>query len=109
MFTYSTTVASLDDQTEVGRKSSLIRSTSSLIVGIRAGHVIRELPRALEHLALIIGAIGVFDLLGHRLYLIRGVGDTDQITPRNTVERVARSADLLVDQVTSPNTVSGVS
>jgi len=60
----------------------------------------------LEHLTLIVGAVGVFDLLSQRLYLIRGVGNTNQITPRDTVERVARSADLLVDQVTSPDTVT---
>jgi len=106
VYAYSTTVASLDDQTKVGRESSLVRSTSSLLVGVRGRHVIRELPRALKHFTLITGAIGVFDLLGHRLYLIRGVGNTNQITPRDTVERVACSADLLVDQVTSSDTVT---
>jgi hypothetical protein len=106
VYAYSSTVASLDDQTKVGRESSLVRSTSSLLVGVRGRHVIRELPRALKHFTLIIGAIGVFDLLGHRLYLIRGVGNTNQITPRDTVERVACSADLLVDQVTSSDTVT---
>jgi hypothetical protein len=60
----------------------------------------------LEHLTLIIRAIGVFDLLSQRLCLIRGVGDTNQVAPRDTVERVARSADLLVDEVTSPDAVN---
>jgi hypothetical protein len=40
MYAYSTTVAGLDDQTEVWREGSLVRSTSSLIVGIRARQVI---------------------------------------------------------------------
>jgi hypothetical protein len=40
MYAYSTTVAGLDDQTKVGRESSLVRSTSSLIIGIRGRHVI---------------------------------------------------------------------
>lgn len=102
----STTVASLDDQAKVGRKSALVRGTGSLLVGVRWGHVIRELARALEHLALVVGAIGVLDLLCQRLDLIRGVRNTDQITPGNAVERVARGADLLVDEVTSPDAVT---
>ena len=60
----------------------------------------------MEHLTLIIRAIGVFDLLSQRLCLIRGVGDTNQIAPRDTVKRVARSADLFVDEVTSPDAVT---
>ena len=102
----STTVASLDDQTKVGRKGALVRGTGSLLVGVRRGHVIRELARALEHLALVIGAVGVLDLLRQRLDLIHGVRDTDQITPGNAVERVARGADLLVDEVTPPDAVT---
>jgi hypothetical protein len=102
----STTVASLDDQTKVGRERALIRGTGSLLIGIRRWHVIRELAWALEHLALVIGAVCVLDFLCHRLDLIRGMGDTDQITPGNAVERVARSADLLVDEVTSPDAVA---
>lgn len=84
----------------------MVRSTGSLLVGVRRGHVIRELARALEHLAFVVGTIGVLDLLGHRLDLIRGVRDTDQITPGDAVERVARGADLLVDEVTSPDAVT---
>jgi hypothetical protein len=38
---YSTTVASLDDQTKVGRERALVRSPGSLVVGVRARHVIR--------------------------------------------------------------------
>jgi len=102
----STTVAGLDDQTKVGRKRALVRGTGSLLVGVRRGHVIRELARALEHLALVIGTVGVLDLLRQHLDLIRGVRDTDQITPGNAVERVARGADLLVDEVTSPDAVA---
>jgi hypothetical protein len=102
----STTVASLDDQAKVGRKSALVRGTGGLLVGVRRRHVIRELARALEHLALVVGAIGVLDLLRQHLDLIRGVRDTDQITPGNAVERVTRGADLLVDEVTSPDAVT---
>ena len=84
----------------------MVRSTGSLLVGVRRGHVIRELARALEHLAVVIGAVGVLDLLCHRLDLICGVRNTDQITPGDAVERVARGADLLVDKVTSPDAVT---
>jgi hypothetical protein len=99
-------VASLDDQTEVGRERSLVRGTGSLFIGVRRRHVIRELAGALEHLALIIGAVRVLDLLGQYLNLVRGVRDTDQIAPGDAVEGVACSTDLLVDGVTSPNTVT---
>ena len=99
-------MASLDDQTKVGRERALIRGTGSFLIGIRRRHVIRELAWALEHLALVIRAICVLDFLCHRLDLIRRMGDTDQITPGNAVERVARSADLLVDEVTSPDAVA---
>jgi hypothetical protein len=40
MCAYSTTVASLDDQTKVGRESALVRSPGSLVVGVRARQVI---------------------------------------------------------------------
>ena len=102
----STTVPSFDDQTQVGRERALVGGTGGLLIGIRRRHVIRELARALEHLALVIGAIGVLDLLRQYLDLVRGVRDADQITPGNAVERVARGADLLVDEVTSPDAVT---
>lgn len=99
-------MASFDDQTKVGGERALVGGTGSLFIGIRSRHVIRELARALEHLALVIGAVGVLDLLRQSLDLVRGVRDTDQITPGNAVERVARGADLLVDKVTSPDAVT---
>jgi hypothetical protein len=102
----STTVASLDDQAKVRRESALVRGTGGLFVGVRRGHVIRELAWALEHLALVVGAVSILDLLCQRLDLIRGVRHTDQITPGNAVERVARGANLLVDEVTSPDAVT---
>lgn len=53
--------------------------------------------RSLEHFSLVIGSILVLDLLSHRLDLIDSVRDTDEVSPSDTVERVACGADLTVD------------
>ena len=37
---YGTTMASLNDQTKVGRERALVRSAGGLLVGVRAGQVI---------------------------------------------------------------------
>ncbi len=97
----------LDDQAEVRREGALVGGTRSLIVGVRRRHVVRQLARALEHLALVIGSVGVFDFLCHRFNLIHAVRDTDEVTPGNAVERMTGGADLLVHQVTSPDAGDG--
>ena len=102
-------MASLDNQTEVGRERTLVASTRSLLVGVGGGHVVGELTRALEHLALVVGAVLVLDLLGHGLGLIDGVGHTDQIAPGNAVERVAGRADLAVYLVSPPDALASAS
>lgn len=98
-------MASLDDQTQVRRKSTSVGSTSGLLVGVRSGHVIRELSRPLEHLTLVVGTVGVLDLLSHGLHLVGGMRNTDKIAPGDAVERVARSTDFAVDSITSSDTV----
>lgn len=98
----------LDDQAEVRREGTLVGGTCSLIIGVRTRQVVRELARALEHLALVIGSVRVFDFLRHCFGLIHGMRDTDKVTPRNAVERMTGGADLLVHQVTSPNAGDGV-
>ena len=98
----------LDDQAEVRREGALVGGTCSLIVGVRRRQVVRKLARALEHLALVIGSVGVFDFLCHCFGLIRGVGDTNKVTPGNAVKRMTGGADFLVHQVTSPDAGDGV-
>ena len=92
-------MASLYNQTEVRREGAGVTGTSSLLIRVGRRHVVRELSWALEHLALVVGAVGVLDLLGHGLDLIGGVRDTDEVAPSDTVEGMAGRADLAVDLV----------
>jgi hypothetical protein len=92
-------MASLGHKGEVRRERTSVGGACSLFVRVRRRHVIRELSRPLEHLALIIRAVSVLDLLSHRPRLVGGVGDADEVTPGDAVERVARGADLAVDLV----------
>ena len=87
----------------------MVRSASGLLIGVRTWHVIRELARTLEHLALVIGPVGVLDLFCQCLNLIHGMRHTNQVTPSDAVKGVARSADLLIHEVTSPNARTGSS
>ena len=96
-------MTSLDDQTQVGRERTLVAGTRGLLVRVGSGHVVGKLTGALEHLALVIGAVLVLNLLGHGLGLVDGVGDTNQIAPGNTVQRVTGRANLAVHLVSSPN------
>ena len=107
--TYSTTMASLDDQTKVRGISTTVAGTGSLLVGVGCRHVVGKFSGALEHLALRVRSVGVFNFLGHGSGLVDGVGDTDKIAPGNAVERVAGSADFTVDLVSSSDAVGRVS
>lgn len=66
-------MASLDNQAQVGGKSTSVGSACGFLVRVRWWHVVRELSRSLEHLALVVRAIGVLNLLGHGLYFVYGV------------------------------------
>ena len=103
--TYGATVTSLGDERQVGRESTGVTRAGSLLVVVRAREVVRELAGALEHLSLVVRAVLVLDLLGHRLDLGDAVRDTDQVAPRDAVERVAGRAHLAVDLGTTADTV----
>jgi hypothetical protein len=62
---------------------------------------VKQNARSVKHLSLVIRSVLVLDLLGHRLDLVDGVTDTDQVAPCDTVERVACRADFAVDYVVS--------
>ena len=98
-------MAGLDDQTQVRRECTTVASTSGLLVGVRGGHVVSELARALEHLALVVRAVLVLDLLGQGLDLVSGVRYTYEVAPGDAVKRVTRSADFTVDLVSAANAV----
>jgi hypothetical protein len=96
-------MARLGHQTEVGRERAGVRRTRGLLVRVRRGEVVRELAGPLEHLAVVVRAVLVLDLLGHRARLVRGVAHADEVAPRDAVERVAGGADLAVDLVAAPD------
>jgi len=98
-----TSVTSLDHQGQIWGVSSGVSGTSLLLVSVGAGHVVGGLSRAVKVVTDIVGSISVLVLLSFGLDLGLGVGDTDQVAPGNTVERVASSANLLVDLVTTAN------
>lgn len=96
-------MTSLDDQAEIRRQSTGVTRTGSFLVGVWFWHIVGELAGTLEHLALVVGTIFVFHLLGHLLHFVNSVGDANQVTPGNTVEGVASSANLAVDLITTTN------
>ena len=101
--TYGSTMTSLGNQTQIGRKSTLVACTGSLFIGVRRGHVIRELSWSLEHLSLVIRTVLVLDFFSHNLDLIYGVRNTDKVTPGNAVKRVTCGTDFTVDLVSTTN------
>lgn len=111
------TVTGLDDQAEVGRKSTRVPGPGGLFVGVRPREVVGKLAGSLEVGALVVRSILIFDLLGHRcnrrcgqrcrgaeskaltLHLVNGVTDTNEVSPSDPVQRVTSRADLPVDLV----------
>lgn len=96
-------VSSLNNEREIRRESTGVSSSGGLIVGVGRRKVIGELSWTLEHLSFVVGSIGVLDILGEGLDLVDGVGDSDQVSPGDSVEGVASGADLSVDDVSSSN------
>jgi hypothetical protein len=96
----------LGHEGQVGRESTTVCAASSLLIGVWGRHVIRELSRTLEHLSLVARAVLVLNFLGHSTRLIGGVGDTDKVTPSNTIEGVAGRADFTVDLVATADAVA---
>mmetsp|Transcript_6357 Transcript_6357/g.18682 ORF Transcript_6357/g.18682 Transcript_6357/m.18682 type:complete len:257 (+) Transcript_6357:169-939(+) len=90
-------VSGLDHETQVRRVGSAICGAAGLLVGVRARDGVVRLSWALEHFSIAVGSVEDVDLLGHLLDLLRGVGDPDQLTEPDVLERVAAGADLAVD------------
>jgi hypothetical protein len=101
--TYRATMSGLGDQGQVRGKRATVAGTRSLFVGVRSGHIIGKLSRSCEHFALIVGAIGILDLLCERPSLGGSMGDTDQVAPGDSVKGMARRANFLVDLVAASN------
>lgn len=103
--THRTTVSCLNDQAQIGREGTAIRSSRSFLIGIRRWQVIAQFTRSLEVIPLIVGSIGILDFFGKSTSLVGGVRDTDKVTPGDPVERVAGGADFTVHLETPSNTV----
>lgn len=98
-------MTSLNNQAQIGRECASITGTGSLLIGVWGWHVVRKFSGTLKHFALRIWAVGVFNLLGHGFHFIGGMGDANQITPGNAVERVAGGTDFTVDLVSTSDTI----
>jgi len=84
--TYSTTMTGLDDQAKVRRKGTTVTSSGSLFIGVCRREVVRKLPGALEHLAFVIWAVRVLNILSECTRLIGSMRHANQVTPGNAVE-----------------------
>jgi len=60
-------VSSLGDKREIRRESTHVSGSGGLIVGVGRRKVVGELSWTLEHLSLVVGSIGVLDILGEGL------------------------------------------
>jgi hypothetical protein len=76
----------LDDQAEVRRKGTTVTSPGSLLIGVWRRKVVGQLSWALEHLAFIIWAVRVLNVLSEYTRLISSMRHANQVTPGNAVE-----------------------
>lgn len=103
--TYWSTVSGLHNQAQVWGQCTSVAGTGSLFVGIRCRHVVRELSRTLEHLALVIRTIFVLDFFSQSLGFISGMGNTNKITPSDAVQGMTCSTNFTVDLVATADAV----
>ena len=75
---------------------TVVDESAVLLVGVRLGEVVEQLPRALEHLSLVVGAVGDLDGARQRLGLLLRVRDADELSVALILQRVAGGAHLPV-------------
>lgn len=97
--THGTAMTSLDDQAQVRRKCTRISGPCSLLIRVRRRQIIGELSWPLEHLANVVWAVFILDLLGQSFHLVDGVRDADEVAPGNAVEGMASCTDFAIDLV----------
>lgn len=97
------TVSGLDDQRQVWWVGTLVGSSGSLFVGVRTWDVVGQLTWSLLRVTFVIRFVVVLEFLSHLLGFCVGVGDTDKVSPSDSVKRVAGSTDFSVDLETSSN------
>mmetsp|Transcript_2844 Transcript_2844/g.4546 ORF Transcript_2844/g.4546 Transcript_2844/m.4546 type:complete len:280 (-) Transcript_2844:232-1071(-) len=93
------TVASLDDERQVGRQTAVVGVACLVLVHVGALDVIRELARSLEHGASVVRAIRVLLVGSHLFGLVLSVAHTDEVTVRDTLQSVASSTHLSIHLV----------
>lgn len=95
------TVSGLGDERKIRGQGTVVGGAGGLVVLVRAGAVVGKLAGALLDLTLVVGLGVVLVLLGKGLGLVDGHHGADKCAPRDTLEGVARGADLTVDLETT--------
>eukprot|EP01136_Pigoraptor_vietnamica_P009267 Opistho-1_new@45585 len=96
-------VPRLDDEAEVRGQCAVVCRACGLFVLIRAREVVRELPWAEKHVALVVGSILDLDFLRKRLRFLLRVRNAHKVAESNALEAVASTAHLLVHLVPATN------
>jgi hypothetical protein len=94
-------VAGLDDQAQIRREGTVVGESGSLLVLVRGRKVVGKLSGAQLDITLLIGLAGVLVRLGELLGLIDSEDGTNEASVRDSLERVARGTDFLVDLETT--------
>lgn len=98
-------MAGLDDQAQIRGKSTIVGSAGGFVILVGGRDVIGELAGALLNVTLVVGLAVILVRLGEDLGLIDRQDSTDECSVRDTAERVAGSADFLVDLEATTKTV----
>src|SRR3546814_15124333 len=85
----------------VRRRSAAVGRRRRLYIRERRREVVRGRARPLEHLALVIGAVGDGVLGGDRLHLVLGVAEVGEVAEGDVLQRVAGRAHLAIDLQTA--------
>ena len=94
-------MSGLGDERKIRGQGTVVGGAGGLVVLVRAGAVVGKLAGALLDLTLVVGLGVVLVLLGKGLGLVDGHHGADKCAPRDTLEGVARGADLTVDLETT--------
>lgn len=94
-------VSGLDDQRQVRRQRTLVGSPGSLLVRVWSWNIVSQLSWSFSGVSLVIGLVVVLQLFAEGLGLGGRVRNTHQVSPGNSVQRMARSTNFLVNLVSS--------
>jgi len=89
-------MAGFHHERQVGGERPPVRQAALFLVLVRAGEGVRQLPRPLEHLPLVVRAVQHVHFARHLDELVGRVRDADELAVVDAVDAVARGADLAV-------------